>query len=188
MAERLRLEEGLIALLNNSADYYSSQSWLGRYSPKAEIVNSGLWNVQGLNGIPLTKKEIEKIKCIVEGVHKASISHSNMSININEKMKERSNEQVKINFISAVPGNSTTRVGIAEIKGFIAEFLEKFREKGKDYVEIVSGDIHREMKLRNKMPSVCSAMYQMMKSNSLFQLQMGSLLALQVWTQSMKML
>jgi len=164
-AERLRLEEGLIALLNNSAGYYSSQSWLGRYSPKAEIVNSGLWNVQGLNGIPLTKKEIEKIKCIVEGVHKASISHSNMSINIDEKMKERSNEQVKKNFISAVPGNLTIRVGTAEIKGFIAEFLEKSREKGKDYVDIVSGDIHREMKLRNKMPSVCSAMYQMMKSN-----------------------
>ena len=38
-------------------------------------------------------------------------------------------------------------------------------DESKDYVDIVSGDIHREMKLRNKMPSVCSAMYQMMKSN-----------------------
>ena len=113
----------------------------------------------------MTKKEIEKIKYIVEGSHNVSINQGYLSINIKDKTKNRNNEQVKKNSISAVSENITNKVGTAEIKAFIAELLEKSREKGKDYVDIISGDIHREMNLRNKMPSVCSAMYQMMKSN-----------------------
>ena len=44
-AERLRFEEGLIALLNKSTDYKSSQNWLGHIAQKRKlpIVDYGMY-------------------------------------------------------------------------------------------------------------------------------------------------
>ena len=60
--ERLRLEEGIIALLNHSSDFSASSTWLGNYSPEAKIVNSGMWLKRGLKGRPLTEQEYENIE------------------------------------------------------------------------------------------------------------------------------
>jgi hypothetical protein len=61
MAERHRLEEGIIASLNGSADFCAGSSWLGNHSPEHEIVQSGMWLKQGLDGRPLTENEYRKI-------------------------------------------------------------------------------------------------------------------------------
>ncbi|MCL2003334.1 MAG: hypothetical protein FWG72_04925 [Oscillospiraceae bacterium] len=59
--ERLHIEEGIIAALHLSRDFSASPSWRGKYSPEYEIVQSGMWLKQGLDGIPLTEKEFANI-------------------------------------------------------------------------------------------------------------------------------
>ncbi|WP_394899557.1 DUF6884 domain-containing protein [Clostridium paraputrificum] len=57
-ADRIRLEEGIIATLNMDKDFCPSEKWSGRFSPEYEIRNSGLWLKQGLDATPLTNEEI----------------------------------------------------------------------------------------------------------------------------------
>ena len=61
-AERLRLEEGLIASLNMDPSFGPSSNWLGLNSPMPEIARSGLWNRQHLHGEPLSAEELERVK------------------------------------------------------------------------------------------------------------------------------
>jgi len=61
-AERLRLEEGLIASLNMDPSFAPSSNWLGLNSPMPEIASSGLWNSQHLHGEPLYAEELERVK------------------------------------------------------------------------------------------------------------------------------
>jgi|GEM_PF-167478 len=61
-AERLRLEEGIIATLNLAPDFFASFEWRGQYSPEWEIAQSGMWLKEGLNGTPLSEDEYAKIK------------------------------------------------------------------------------------------------------------------------------
>jgi hypothetical protein len=56
---RLVLESGLIATVAQCGVCTSSPKWLGRFSSKPKIVESGLWQVQHLNGMPLCEKEVE---------------------------------------------------------------------------------------------------------------------------------
>jgi len=61
-AERLRLEEGLIATLTMDPSFAPSSNWLGLNSPVPEIARSGLWNSQHLQGRPLSPEELERVK------------------------------------------------------------------------------------------------------------------------------
>jgi hypothetical protein len=61
-AERLRLEEGLIASLTMDPSFGPSSNWLGLNSPMPEIARSGLWNSQHLQGKPLSPEELERVK------------------------------------------------------------------------------------------------------------------------------
>lgn len=45
-----------------------------------------------------------------------------------------------------------------EIRNYIKGILIKEKNLGKEYFDLVSGDIHREMNLKNLHPSVCNAM------------------------------
>ena len=66
--EQKRLEEGIIAELNNTSDFAASDTWLGKYSPENEIIDSGLWLKEGLNGIPLSEEEYAKIESLCKRV------------------------------------------------------------------------------------------------------------------------
>ena len=45
-----------------------------------------------------------------------------------------------------------------QIRSYISEILSQATEKGLDSLDLISGEIHREMGLLNRMPSVCAAM------------------------------
>lgn len=51
------------------------------------------------------------------------------------------------------------------IRKHISESLERSKVRGETTCVLVSGDIHREMELENRMPAVCSVMYQLMGSD-----------------------
>jgi hypothetical protein len=52
--------------------------------------------------------------------------------------------------------------GAIEIAASIEKFLDEARIEGKEYLDLVSGSIHKQLVLKNRMPQICSAMYKRM--------------------------
>lgn len=46
-----------------------------------------------------------------------------------------------------------------QIRNYIEEKLKSALKDELEYLDVISGDIHRDMNLKNRMPSVCGAMY-----------------------------
>lgn len=55
--ERLALETALIATVAQCKNCWPSSDWLGMHHPNGKIPKHGLWNVLGLNGVPLDPDE-----------------------------------------------------------------------------------------------------------------------------------
>ena len=146
---RLRLETGIIASLNQADDFGPDKTWLGNHSPEVEIRTSGLWLKQGLDGEPLNQNEL---KYIIDRVQQSRGTLGQ------HKKREHVQEQY------AIPESSPAiKTGIADIKAYIHTVLSAEKDKGSIECVLISGDIHRRMQLSNKMPSVCSAMYALMR-------------------------
>lgn len=150
--ERLRLEEGLIAFLNQNPDFRSSSSWMGLNSTVGCIVESGLWNSQGLKGTPLTREEFAWIKKLVN--REASKGESSGSCKNIEKTSEKKPKVVDCS-------TDYKKTSTNQIRNYIDEKLKRALKDGEEYLDVISGDIHRDMNLKNYMPSVCGAMYQL---------------------------
>lgn len=67
--ERLSLEEGLISLIANAPLGSQSGGWLGNYSASEIIRRTGLWNTQKVEGVPLTRKQLERIHELCENTY-----------------------------------------------------------------------------------------------------------------------
>ncbi|MGN8895591.1 DUF6884 domain-containing protein [Flavonifractor sp. HCP28S3_F3] len=144
--QRLRLEEGIIASLHQTEDFQASSAWLGRFSPEKEIRESGMWLKQGLDGIPLDDEELEALECKVPGTTRtkpATVPAPTLS---------RANQAAQ----------AGQKVGTAEIVRYILRTLAQHQAEGETSCMLISGEIHKTMGLKNKMPSVCNAMYQAM--------------------------
>lgn len=59
------------------------------------------------------------------------------------------------------------RIGTEEIRKYIAELKATAKEMGKDTIVLKSGDIHKDLKLKNAMPQVCNAMRQSMNDGDI---------------------
>ena len=62
----------------------------------------------------------------------------------------------KENAIKKEDGKITTK----EIREYIQELKRQAREKGKTSIILRSGNIHKELNLKHRMPAVCDAMWQ----------------------------
>jgi hypothetical protein len=60
--ERLSLEAKMIATVSSCIECGPSALWLGRFSPKRGIRESGLWQVRGLYGKLLSEKDLERLE------------------------------------------------------------------------------------------------------------------------------
>jgi hypothetical protein len=61
-SHRLELEKRMIATIGQCSDCSPSGDWLGRFSTKAKIRQSGLWLVQGLKGQAMTFEDVEALE------------------------------------------------------------------------------------------------------------------------------
>jgi len=147
-SDRLRLEEGLIATLNQSAEFRSSSNWLGLHNPKSEISQSGLWNSQCLNGDPLNQRELKHIADIVSNALSMMKNHTNLLNRGNQSSTEEREHKIQ----------QKQSMSTAEIAEHINQKLKHAKQLGYEYLDVVSGDIHCELHLTNYMPSVCAAM------------------------------
>lgn len=160
----MRLEEGIIATLNKSSDFGPSSSWVGLSSPVTEIVKSGLWNRQGLDGRLLSDEELERVKWLVRFVNNRYRDNADYK----KKLRRISDSSKKEEFVDLVQNSanefagSPGRITTEDIRQYIEKLLEEAKRKGYDYIDLVSGDIHKQLGLKDRMPQVCSAMYQKM--------------------------
>ncbi len=72
---RLDFEERIIATINHCPDCCPSDHWLGKHSTKAQIRNSGLWLVQGLNGNEVKAKDLAFLKLQMKKMPKNYFYH-----------------------------------------------------------------------------------------------------------------
>lgn len=63
--DRLLFESRLISEVSNCKDCAPSENWLGKYSPKKKIVESGMWLVNELYKDNLSNEEFEILKKIL---------------------------------------------------------------------------------------------------------------------------
>ncbi len=56
---------------------------------------------------------------------------------------------------------------VSEICEYITKIKCDSKTMGKDEIILLSGDIHRELGLKNRMPSVCRAMYRCMRDKDI---------------------
>jgi hypothetical protein len=86
--ERLRLEDGIIAALNKSDDFYASPNWRGKYSPEYEINQSGMWLKEGLDGTPLAESEFALVESYCLGKALSNVKPSTTPLSNNVAIKE----------------------------------------------------------------------------------------------------
>lgn len=149
--ERLRLEEGMISELNQNPNFRPEENWLGLHSPEPRITFSGLWNVQGLDGTPISEDDLENIKQLVRfGTSTDALT------NIRCKESNTSN----LDRCNATPAGKKTA---DDVRRFIDEIFIKAKAEGKKSIELVSGQIHNALGMNNRMPQICRIMYEKMK-------------------------
>ncbi|NBG88120.1 hypothetical protein ISALK_06360 [Isachenkonia alkalipeptolytica] len=160
--ERLRLEEGMISVLNHTEDFQPSTSWLGLSSPVEEIKSSGLWNCNGLNGALLTDEEMKRIQWLFnsQSEEPGYPSKEPLIKTIDEPEKV---VVVEENKSMKQKKKTDTKVTAHDIREYIEKLFDEARESGYPYLDLVSGDIHKQLNMKDSMPSVCSVMYQKIK-------------------------
>lgn len=142
--ERLRLEEGIMATLNAASDFMASPNWRGKHSPEYEIAKSGLWLQKGLYGTPLSESEYTAIES-----HCFSNSYTKK-----QAPELASTAALKLNI---------NGIRTADVVQYISEKLASAEVTGASSITVISGSIHKELGLVSRMPTVCGAMYKLMK-------------------------
>jgi len=69
--------------------------------------------------------------------------------------------------MSVTRTNAAGRNQKQEVMDYIQELFKNERSLGKKTIVLVSGDIHKDMELNQRMPTVCDAMYALMKSGDI---------------------
>lgn len=66
--KRLELESKIISTISLCKECKPSKEWLGNFSPKQKIRESGLWLVNELNKIPLSEEDLKELKEFINHV------------------------------------------------------------------------------------------------------------------------
>lgn len=153
--ERLRLEEGIVATLNSHPSFGPGNNWLGLNSPVPEIAGSGLWNRQGLDGQLLSDNELERIKWLARF---GNDSYRNKPVH-----RARVQRAVNRVITTGKPYDSERKTA-DDVRNYIDKLLQEAKRRGEDYIDLVSGDIHNQLGMKNRMHQVCRIMYEKMQA------------------------
>jgi DNA gyrase/topoisomerase IV subunit B len=92
-------------------------------------------------------------KIIVELLGRIQVLEEQVAILMNEK--------------NQTPNQELNKITTEDIRRYIKELKKSAKELGKDCIILKSGDIHKELKLKNAMPQVCNAMRQLMNEGDI---------------------
>jgi hypothetical protein len=149
------LKQAIIATLYNDESFKSSNSWLGLNSPVSEISNSGLWNGHGLKGQPLSDEELERVKWLVRFGNDRLRDNAESMAGMQSKQENDSSDE---------KSHSLVRITADDIRQYIDKLLLEAKMRGEEYLDLISGDIHRQLGLKNRMPDICRIMYEKMNT------------------------
>ncbi|QXM05457.1 DUF6884 domain-containing protein [Crassaminicella indica] len=152
-AERLRLKKGIIATLNKHQMFGPSNNWLGLNSPVLDIANSGLWNRQGLKGQLLSDEELERVKWLARFGNDGYRNNKGHRTQVKRAVKH-------IRTVGEIPDSG--RKTADDVRQYIEKLLQEAKMRGEDYIDLVSGNIHKQLGMKNRMPQVCIIMYEKM--------------------------
>ncbi len=154
--DRLRLEEGIIATLNRDPAFGPGPGWFGRKSPIEDIAESGLWNRHGLWGELLDNEELAWVKCLAR--------FGNDSSEDGKGTEASAPRTVKKGEAAVKQTNARVRLTADDLRQYLDELFAEGKKKNQEYLDLVSGDIHRAMGMKNRMPQVCRIMYEKMEA------------------------
>jgi cytoplasmic iron level regulating protein YaaA (DUF328/UPF0246 family) len=60
------------------------------------------------------------------------------------------------------PYNETLKDKSTQERRAWGDMLQEAKLRGEDFIDLVSGDIHKQMGMKNRMPQVCNVMYKIM--------------------------
>lgn len=147
---RLRLEGAIIRIISESNNQ-CSENWLGCNSPKQEINQSGLWCVRGLEDAPLTKSEYMILSEAVKNDKTVIVAHKDPT--------QKPLKTVKKSEVSA------SKIGIKEVVAYLEGILEKLSNSNEPYIDIVAGEVAKALCVERITPTICDAMYKLMKEH-----------------------
>lgn len=156
--ERIRVEEGIISTLNKSESFRSEKDWLGNFCPIDDIKNSRLWNRKGLNAKAFNISEVKEL-----------IWKLRFNPDVPAAAKNRFKAKPQIKTAKIRPASVRCQSGTLkeQVKKHIQELFRNAAVNKKEYIEIRSGDIHSQMGLAARMPTVCDAMYDLQSKNDI---------------------
>jgi len=149
--QRLRLEKAIISTLNHCDDFTQSKQWLGNYSTETDIKTSGMWLKRGIHADPLTNDELNFIK-------DKCLSLENIKTHDSDTSPVSSYSKPKVPQSPSIKTSVSSRV-----RDYIQFKFDQARSSGKNTCVLVSGDIHKALSLKSRMPIVCNVMYQFKK-------------------------
>ena len=78
-------------------------------------------------------------------------------------------EQVAIlmNAKTQTPEQETSKISTEDIRHYIVELKKAAKDRESNFIVLKSGDIHKELNLKSRMPQVCNAMRQSMKEGDI---------------------
>lgn len=76
------------------------------------------------------------------------------------RTRKKHSQQATDQYIATAESKLSHGQTTTDVRSFIVKLLKEAKSQGKSHIDLVSGDIHRQMGLKNRMPMVCRAMYQ----------------------------
>lgn len=78
-------------------------------------------------------------------------------------------EKDKVKIAKYINNNNCTKgqLGVNEVYKYIEKLLQDAKANGLKCIELISGDIHKNLGLDQRMPTVCDAMYKLKKTNDI---------------------
>ena len=141
-----------------------------------------MWLKAGLNGIPLNTDELKEIEtlcirhntvqkkdCLPTDNLKDSITIISDKLATDETKKDANTywglreEQT----FQTCESDDNKKVSVYMVKDYIETKLNDAKNEGLCSIRIKSGDIHKELGLSSRMPTVCNAMYKLQTSGDI---------------------
>ena len=92
-------------------------------------------------------------KNIVEHLGRIQVLEEQVAMLMNEKPQTLDQE--------------TSKISTDDIRHYILELKKVAKERGNNFIVLKSGDIHKDLNLKSRMPQVCNAMRQSMNEGDI---------------------
>lgn len=108
----------------------------------------------------LETNSYDKIESELIELYKPILNHQkgkniNKNIPKNKEKTENKIENAKIQ----------KQCGVDDVYNYLINLVDEAKNNNLEYLEIISGNIHRELNLSERMPTVCNAMYKLKKDD-----------------------